>query len=382
MMMVTAAQKGHGDYYIANPGALRGQPKSAIADYVEQKGILVPRRFDSLKEAKNSMAQVLVRSEHQQEYDGSSGLLESSKLSYLPDVETEEQLKEQLLSNVSVVYQIKEHCDLLGIDFDKFREGISYSFWELIYGIGRKVVADSSVKGRYHITTGSSIYDNGSCLAYTIFEYGKPIKNLIFPLPEDLQNALPGLVETYETTRNFDRFDPNNCPIMEFVTFGGKDYFLQYHKGREFEASTFSLDRSPTKGEIDVFFVRGATQSEGISCNVTVDYAWSYGKSVQKLPEKEEASFDFFTDKVFSELMVRKRKLQILEKAVLPEFAAGHKEYSKLMKPQVSIVEGIANILTKAELYALEERVENEGKDFGIDVHVVSDGTRAYLRRI
>jgi hypothetical protein len=379
--MAVTSQKG-GDYYTANPSALEGQPKRAIADYAEQKGILVPKRFSSLKEARNSGVDVLARSEHRQEYDGSSGFLETVRIRDFPKAETREQLKEQLLIRDSVLYRMKEYCKLLGIDFDNFREGVSYSFWELLNGIGRKVVADSSVKGRYHITTGCSIYDSGELLGYTIFEYGKPIRNLISPIPEEFEKALPGLVENYETIRNFDRFDPNNCPIMEFVTFGGKDYFLQYHKGREFEASTFSLDRRPTKGEIDIFFVRGATQPEGISCNVTMDYAWSHGKGEQKLPEKEDASFDFFIDKVFSELMVRKRKLQIIEKAIMPEFAAGHAEYSKLMKPQVSIVEDVYKILTKAEIYTLDDIITVEGKDVGINVHVVSDGTHAYLMRI
>ena len=63
-----AIQKISGDYYIANPSALCGQPKRMIAEYVEQKGILVPRRFESLEKARLSEGEVLARSEHVHEY--------------------------------------------------------------------------------------------------------------------------------------------------------------------------------------------------------------------------------------------------------------------------------------------------------------------------
>lgn len=65
------------DYWLAHPEAFKGQPKRAIGDYVEQEGILVPRRFDSLKEARDSGLPVIARSEHIQEYDGVSGLFNS-----------------------------------------------------------------------------------------------------------------------------------------------------------------------------------------------------------------------------------------------------------------------------------------------------------------
>ncbi len=71
------------DYYLKNPNKLMGQPKRTIADYVESQGILVPRRFENLKEARKSHKAILLRSEHTQEYDGVSGLLDSMGLSDL-----------------------------------------------------------------------------------------------------------------------------------------------------------------------------------------------------------------------------------------------------------------------------------------------------------
>ena len=69
------------DHYINNPEELKGQPKRTIADYVEQNGILVPKRFDSLAEARRFDGEVLLRSEHTQDYDGASGMLRSFVLS-------------------------------------------------------------------------------------------------------------------------------------------------------------------------------------------------------------------------------------------------------------------------------------------------------------
>ncbi len=51
-----------------------------IVDYVEDAGFLVPRRFKDLEEALDFVDQggkVIMRSEHPQDYDGVSGLLES-----------------------------------------------------------------------------------------------------------------------------------------------------------------------------------------------------------------------------------------------------------------------------------------------------------------
>ena len=58
------------DYYLEDRSRLNGQPKRTIGDYVESQGILVPRRFDNLVDARKSNKAVLLRSEHSQEYDG------------------------------------------------------------------------------------------------------------------------------------------------------------------------------------------------------------------------------------------------------------------------------------------------------------------------
>ena len=69
------------DYYLEDTTRLNGQPKRTISDYVESQGVLVPRRFATLEEARRSRVKVIARSEHEQDYDGVSDLGESFVLS-------------------------------------------------------------------------------------------------------------------------------------------------------------------------------------------------------------------------------------------------------------------------------------------------------------
>jgi|GEM_PF-6212305 len=65
------------DQFLENPPL---QPKKEIADMLESRGILVPRRFESLAEALEVIKQgreIVVRSEHPQEYAAAAGLLNS-----------------------------------------------------------------------------------------------------------------------------------------------------------------------------------------------------------------------------------------------------------------------------------------------------------------
>lgn len=49
------------DFYLKHPEVLGKQPKRNIAEYVESKVLLVPRRFSSLSESKKSSLKILAR---------------------------------------------------------------------------------------------------------------------------------------------------------------------------------------------------------------------------------------------------------------------------------------------------------------------------------
>jgi hypothetical protein len=389
------------DYYIENPERLEGQPKRAIADYVEQNGILVPRRFDSLAEARRSHKAVLLRSEHLQEYNGVSGLLNSFQLSSMWPYISERETKKLTFSprGLRSVEEVKQayfnfeedtggcppyrrYCRLLGLDEDAFVDEVSFSIWEALGGLNRTVVADSAIRGRYHVMTLCCSKDGQLC-NYSIVEDGELSQEFIEPLPEDLRSDLANLTRLYETVRNLDRFDPNHCPIMEFQTYKGRNYFLQYHRARDFSPSDFTLERDPADREIEVPFVRGATTEEGMDCKVTLYYAretdWDFSPGI------EDGSYDFHSSFVFSELRVRERKVQMNHAYSLQEeiskFVDRHKMISKLFKSQVSIIHNIQDILVDDTLEDLRQRTKS-GQNSYIDLHIISDGRRCFIRRI
>lgn len=377
------------DYYLQNPEALEGQPKRTIADYVEQNGILVPRRFDSLVEARKSHRRIFLRSEHPQEYAGVSGLLDSFGLSNShftvrgsSDVEEAKQRYFKKEDDTTGTPKYKQYCKFLGIDEDEFRQKTSFSVWESLGGANRTVIADSAIPNRYHVMTfrdkkGNHLYN------YTIVEDGKSVQEFVMPLPEELKDGIGDLVGDYEQVRNLDRFDSNHCPIMEFQTVKGKNYFLQYHRARDFSPSDFSLERALQDGEVEVPFVRGATSKDGMDCKVTVYYAgqstWDFN------PDIEDGSYDLNYNFVFSELRVRDRKVQMIEsrdfKFDLMKFVVDHLPRSKLFKPQVSIIHNIEDVMNGESVSDFYERTK-EGRNSYVDLNIVSDGRKAFVRRI
>lgn len=377
------------DYYIENPERLEGQPKRTIADYVEQNGILVPRRFDSLAEARKSHKTILLRSEHLQEYSGVSGLLNSFELSStvypVRDSKDVEEVKERYFAYINKEGEAslyKDYCSFLRLNEDDFKDEVSFSIWECLGGFNRTVVADSAISGRYHVMTHYSTEEK-SLSNYAIVEDKKIAQEFINPLPKELRNDLGNLIELYEIVRNLDRFNPNHCPIMEFQTYKRKNYFLQYHRARNFSPSEFTLERALEDGEIEVPFVRGATTKEGMDCKVTVYYATGTNENFD--PDIEDGSYDFHYNIVFTELRVRERKVQITNSRRLDmelnKFIVGHLKRSKLFKPQVSIVHNMDDVLDEKSIDDFYEGAK-QGRNSYLDLHIVSDGRRCFIRRI
>jgi hypothetical protein len=199
---------------------------------------------------------------------------------------------------------------------------------------------------------------------------------------------------------------------MEFKTFSGKDYFLQYHRTRDFLPSGFELNRDPRDGEVEVPFVRGATSEEGGDFKVTVYYA---GKKLEDVdPEDEDGSFGLGAIPAFHELQFRRRKLQAIdEKDPKNEFeclVSNHTLNSKLFKPEVSAIFPITLVMKDNEVkwggydeitfgdgskYLPRDPILKEGetvfnfseeakkgRNSFMNLHLVSDGRRAFLQRI
>ncbi len=379
------------DYYIQDKSRLQSKPKATIANYVESNGILVPRRFTSLAQARASNLPFLARSEHPQEYDGASGVLESYSHKDLQQISPEQELidKCEEITKESGLSNIAQYCALTNTPEQEFRSAISYSFWELLPGYNQTIIADSAIPGRYHIMT----KDKSSFMNYTIVENEKIITNQIYPLTEKLKENLPILLNTYETIRNLSHFNPTHCPIMEIQTVGNKNYFLQYHRTRDFQPNTFTLDRPANADESKALFVRGATPPQGLTVDVTLVYAmlerFPYEQAEKefsnfKLPTTDHASFDQHYYKLFAELLLPKRKVQINHNSLDGEFADavnGHDTRSKLFKPEISLVQWPI-IYNQNELMEKKNKALQTGEDQKIKIHVISDGTTAYVQRV
>lgn len=156
------------------------QPKADVARYVEEKGILVPRRFGSVSEGLESRADLIARSEHPIEYAGPSGLFSSCVINqrtrerasepvdskddtHLHSFELErralrkrlfeggddEQFYRDLRANANRA--ITAYASHARTDADETSANLTYSVWELVGGMNHTVVADSAVPSRYHV---------------------------------------------------------------------------------------------------------------------------------------------------------------------------------------------------------------------------------------
>jgi len=394
------------DAYLENPALLAGQPKRSIADYVESQGILVPRRFATLREARASRLPIMARSEHPQDYDGASDLVPIRKdlLMIHPEILDEKDLRKKIMEEqFKIPFFLKGYPEIMGINSEEFLDKFSLSYWRLLDGFNRTITADSAIPNRYHITTTCYSEPIGELWQYMIFEDGC-IKTFFQGsngkgVPLDLIKDLNNFVDLYERIRHLDRFDHNHCPTMEFQSIFDRgrinNYFLQYHRIRDFEQTPFKLERRREIEETEFDYVRGATLPEGKVCKVATAYAseHSWNNSRREVPWKidlsEEGSIDPPRYLVMSEIMSRRRYFQTLngnsEIGVLLGMAYGHESRSLWFKPNVSVIQdedAREQLFPLKELVASWDKAKETGENQYIHLHVVADGRKAFVKRV
>ena len=390
------------DYYLEDKSRLNGQPKRTIADYVEKNGILVPRRFDSITEAKKFLPpeKIFLRSEHEQEYDGISGLLNS----YLLNSETPKFSSKNSINEIKLEYfhylekgepsykpwnSIKDFCKYFNYKEEKFKEETTFSIWEKILGINHIVSADSAIKGMYHIMSEGRLNEKKYITGYTLFENGKILKELTFEVPGEISSLFPKIVGIYEKIRNLNNFDAKHVPIMEFQNNIENIYFLQYHRGRDEDLSDFILSRKPDKNEFRVPFVRGKTKEVGEDFKITFYYGRDKQGNYKFETQGEEGSYDFHYNRIFSEDNLRRRKAQFDYLNSENDLAWGLRGYSckhdlpsKIFKPEIFVIHNLKEVLKNEKEVEKFSQISKSGKNSFINYHLESDGKRAFIKRI
>ena len=396
------------DYFTKN---IVMQPKKDIGDYVESQGIPVPRRFANLSEARASGKDILVRSEHPQDYSGVSGLFESVGLrcfddpcwiGYNPVGNDDDCLREQLADS----WRAKFLCRLCGFNEEKFKGDFSVSYWEYLDGFNHKILADSSVKGRYHITTRNTEEDASGM--YTIWDNDSQQSLHYRPggIPIIIKENMEDLIDFYEKIRNLDRFDPNHCPLVEAqsVIKDGRvnHYFLQYHKTRDFNPVDFDAREISEADMISFSVVRGATEERIETHKMTVAIpglvAGSPYEDIYSLPIGDFSYLDLREDTgaevgfVFLERMIRDTQIvfSVFERGEsLNELGyrlavCGHSRSSRHFKPRVSAwmdKKTLNYLITDKEIVEMKQKAAKTGKVQTIDIDIVSDGRKAFARR-
>jgi len=409
------------DYFSINKPK---QPKKEIAEYVEKQGILVPKRFNNLKEALEAVKKwkkIIIRSEHPDEYDGVSGLLESiiieqedlensynkvnieeinyqdiffiEKFKKIVWIISEKDMREILIKFSEK--KIKKYCKYKKIDEENFKKDISFSYWEYIEWVNTTIIADNAIPNRYHIIRNTypkyTIVDNGNIhildLENSVI---KGIKNNYlktknkklkiiwhevydFDRWNNINDFLP-LLEFYENIRKLERFDPFHCPSIEIQEWKNWLYFLQYHKIREQEENEiFILNRPKKEREIEALLVKWTTPPEGITIEVS-----NMRNIFQENKNKQEGIINFFGWLPFElEIKVRDLKVYIdFSNSELARIADGvtdwHIEKNAIFKPELSIFISNENI----------EKIKDKLYEDKLKVKIISDGRKAYIEFI
>lgn len=374
------------DVYVANPQLLKGKPKNTLGDYVKSQGILVPRRFQTFDEARNSGVDFLVRSEHPQDYSGASNLFYSVIV----------RKKDDLPRSLDEIW--KKACDdgrrrdiddfarLTGQTTERVLDDLSFSFWEYLGGQNRAIIADSAIEERYHIFTFEELDEEEDpvYVNYSVIERGKIISCEPIPLKEGMEEEFEEIIEFYERIRGLPNFDANHCPIVEFQTYEGQQYFLQYHRTRDFKPATFTLSRKPELGEIEVDFSRGATPEEGITAETTLFYGVPYDEL--ELQEDEVCiHHPAGRPRMFTELMALRARVQIIMKG--PKeigrdlLYKSHTFKSLMFKPELFIAhENATDLITDGEMMWMGQEKRKEIPK--VTLRAISDGRKTYIKRV
>lgn len=381
------------------------QPKKDIGEYVRANSdIKVPVRYESLEQALNTMQKgspVIMRSEHPQEYDQFSGLLDSYVLDkehpprgnpFLADILRCSGTSEEILMSAKLDGPTKRALRrylTLTRQTDTFYDDVSFSFWEHIPGRNIAVVADDAVEGRYHLTSHGSGGRGGP--RGGIFNVrGRPFNEsdaIADSLGQNMDHqTIKQLIKTYDQVRDLPRFSRQQCPIMEMqVDDNGEIWFLQYHRARTFRATTERLD--PKDYPYQEGWQLAQTVRGAIGSFVTLKTALWHPEHYRPADRPEDASFDLHFDIGLSEYLAPTRTAGFSHMNAIDLYrnmADGrHELRSRWFKPAGALALGRSTyeqFISPAEKDALLDKIFR-GEMSWLTIDAASDGLQGFIRR-
>lgn len=433
------------DYWLSE--AILEAPKRQIGDYVESEGFAVPRRFDTLDEAlrvAKAGGKIAIRSEHPDEYDGASGLMQTyildeespslARRAYerYGDFDIDEQVHEsrnrgavngsrrgempgyhtmadvvlgvaqheptdvtlqRLRQLTEHLHTVRRYADITGRNESEFMNQAGFSFWRYVPGANVTVVADSAIDDRYHIL-GDRLYRKP---AYHGWQIANEQGHSIVGTPDDpvlTPKTTAKLINTYEQIRNLPRFASDHCPIMELqLDEAGKVWFLQYHRTRDFKAVNASLDSadfSVQEGWQKAEGVRGALDSP-VTLKAALWYPHKYGTTLKgkvqhTLPESEDAAVDWHWDLALTETLSRRRQAYVADNSLdhlYRVFASAHGPRSRWFKPEAAIAcndKGFDNLIPETLKKEISRIVHREHRLARVVLDFAADGNNGYVR--
>jgi len=431
------------DWWMSEASSLQ-MPKREIADYVESQGFLVPKRFDTLDEALDVVragSEIVIRSEHRDEYDGPSGLMSSYRvgpetlndgrriLQKFGELDIHEEIhlshdrgavsgsgskgpgylevEDAVLGVILDVptdltigrlktmngqrFPLKRYAELIRRPVADIMDETQYSFWQYIEGSNVTVTADSAIDDRYHVLANAPAKGAPRSHSWQITnENGHPTAGI-----EDdemlTSEVTAKVIQAYEAIRNMPNFAPEHCPIMELqMDTEGRIWFLQYHRARDFQAARDALnptDFPDNQGWQQVEAVRGAIDSP-ITLQTALWYPDYYGsrRSRYQLPEAEDASTDWHWDWALTEVLARRRLGYIAQSSrhnIYDGLAAAHDRRSKWFKPVVAVAcndRGLEKLIPETVKKEVQEAVFRGKILAKVVIDLAADGNNGYIR--
>lgn len=296
------------DYFLAYPPR---QPKKEIVQVLWGNATI----YNTFSEAIESWEEFLLRSEHPQDYNGSSWLIDSPLVSkqiildyrkkhpdYLDIVIPEELIRTdsyiQMQDDYIEIYEkiiaciweksddfINKSLGSIFCDHDKmksyllhtwtskktFVENLTFTPWMRLPGNNYWITEDNSIKWKYHIYT---TWDKNFHCTYTLWEF-----EFLFWDWADLNlEEIENVIYSYKSKSSHEKLDQNHNYIMEFqAQLNGRITHLQVHRWRvdNFQPD-FTIDRELEENEQETLYTIWRTPKEWLIVDIPLAF-WGQG---------------------------------------------------------------------------------------------------------